>query len=122
MSNYKEAYSSDSDWLKAKDFPQGTHAVLTIAGHERADFNTEGESDPKKVKCGIRFEGKDAGVVLNGTNYARLEAGLGDDCDSWIGQQVKLSTELIPKGQYAGGYMFRVEPVSEEAAADDIPF
>ncbi len=120
MSNYDQNYSSDSDWLKAKDWPAGTSAVLTIRSHCGTNFAKEGE-DPV-IKCCLNFEGKEAGIVLNNTNYGRLKDALGADCDEWIGQQVTVRTEKIANGQFAGQYMFHIDGVSQSAEAEDIPF
>jgi hypothetical protein len=120
MSNYDANYATDSDWLKAKDWPAGTSAVLTIASHEGVNFAKEGE-DPA-VKCCLKFEGKDKGIVLNNQNYGRLKDAYGDDCDEWIGKEIKVETEKLMSGQFAGNYMFVIRGMSETAEASDIPF
>ena len=120
MLNYDSNYATDSDWLKAKDWPSGTEAVLTIKSHEGVNFAKEGE-DPA-VKCCLKFEGKEKGIVLNNQNYGRLKDSFGNDCDDWIGQKVVVETEKIMNGQFAGHYMFIVKGKSEVADADQIPF
>ena len=116
MANYDELYETESLWLKAKDFPEGKKLRLVIARHEQVTF----DNDPPKAA--LSFEGKDKGVVLNGTNYERIKAAYGDDCDAWVGKEIGLSTEIIPRGKFEGQFMFRVEPVLQEALNDDIPF
>ncbi len=116
MKNYDELYESDSKWLKAKDFPRNNKLRLVISRHEEVTF------DDGQPKAALSFEGKEKGVVLNGTNYERIKAIYGSDCDDWIGKEVGLSTEVIPRGKFEGQFMFRVEPIVQEALNEDIPF
>ena len=114
--NYDDLYATESNYLKAKDFPQGQKAKLRISGHKLETF------DDGAPKAALTFEGKDKGVVLNGTNYERIKQVYGSDVDMWVGRDVFLSTEVIPRGKFEGQFMFRVEAVMEEVMDDDILF
>lgn len=106
------------EWLKAKDWPSGKRAVLKIAAYEVVDFSTE--EKPQAPKVGIKFEDKEAGIILNQQNTGRLIEAFGSDGDDWIGKEVSVESEKITNGQYAGNFMFRVASAAAEDA--DIPF
>jgi hypothetical protein len=108
----------DSKWLKAKDWPSGTRAVLKVSAYEIVDFSTD--EKPQKPKVGINFDNKEAGIILNQQNTGRLMEAFGSEGDSWIGKSVVVESEKISNGTYAGSFMFRVS--AESAESDDIPF
>ena len=75
----------ESKFMKKEDAGDGI--LVTIAGVEKRDVGTEAEPEQKWV---LLLDGHKP-LVLNSTNLALLEKGLGsDDSDDWIGKAVVL--------------------------------
>jgi hypothetical protein len=79
-----EEFASSSAYLKGTDIKAPYDAV--VSGLERIEFDNG-------TKWVLNLEDESKSVVLNKINGASLAADLGDDMDSWKGQQIHVSTE-----------------------------
>ena len=115
MSSFK-GESNNTD-LKAKDFI-GKNLKLVI---ERVDSITypANEQQPEQTKAVLYFEGKEARLVLNGTNTGTLCTAYGNDSDNWQGKEISLMTKDYTDKGYGHGWI--VQPLEVEFS-DDIPF
>ena len=83
-------------------FPSARLKAEDIKGHkvtvEIEDVKIErvGQGDDEKTKPVLYFRGKDKTLVLNVTNWSRIEDFLlSDDSDDWIGCRIVLGTERV---------------------------
>ena len=111
----KQFAGSESKYLKAKDL-QGRKVRLRINKVELVQFEDEGKTKTKPV---IFFDGKEKGMVLNGTNTDTLGHEFGYDSDDWIGKEVEISTKCYPNFDKEGLVLDPFKPVDFD---DDIPF
>jgi hypothetical protein len=112
MSKYA---GSESKYLKAADI-KGRKVRLVIREVSLVEFEDDGK---KKSKPVIFFEGKEKGMVLNGTNVEKLGHELGYDSQDWIGKEVEVSTTYYPNLEKDG---LVLEVFKEVDFDDDIPF
>jgi hypothetical protein len=76
-----------SNWLKAEDVGEQRKTV-TIKNALEEEIG----GDQKLV---IYFEEMDKGLVLNRTNYERLNDEWGTETSKWTGKQVELYTAMV---------------------------
>lgn len=117
-----------SQRLKAEDI-KGHRVTVTI---EDIKVEKVGQDDDQKEKPVAYFLGKEKALVLNVTNWARLEEFLGsDESDDWIGKLVVLGTERVDfQGKRVDAIRVigvpgqsKPEPVPEPESEDDsVPF
>ena len=108
-----EVYSSD--WLKAGDL-QGRTIRVAISHVELTDL---GDDRQKPV---VYFKGKKKGLVLNKTNAGTIAAALGDDCESWSGEEIELFPQQVTfQGQMVPAIRVRV-PQGELSNDEPLPF
>ncbi len=122
-------------YLKAEDI-KGHRVAVTI---ETATMEEVGQGDEKAEKPVLHFVGKDRGVVLNKTNWARIADLLGsDESDDWEGQRIVLGVERVDfQGKRVDAIRVigvpgaapkpepkpkPVEDVTEEMPDDTVPF
>jgi hypothetical protein len=108
-----------SKYTKATDLEDGEITVVI------ASVAMEEIGEDKERKPVVYFEGDTKPVVLNATNWDRLEFAFGDS-DNWPGKKVTLYTELV---KYQGRSMLgiRMRPVvpkkpPKEELSDEVPF
>ena len=106
---------SESKYLRAKDL-QGKRVILKIREVSLVQFEDDGKTKSKPV---IWFEGKEKGMVLNGTNTEVLCRDFGADSNGWIGKEVQLKTQYYSGVDKEG---LVVEPHQEVDFNDDVPF
>lgn len=107
--NIDDYYKTDSDWLSAADLPQGKEARATISEIVEVTFKP---GEPAKL--GMKFKGKEKGVVLNKTNAKRIAHVYGPSTGAWIGKEIFLYTELVEfQGKEMLGIRVRV-PMPED--------
>ena len=106
---------SESKYLKAKDL-QGKKVRLKIREVSLVTFEDDGKS---KSKPAIWFEGKEKGMVLNGTNTETLCKSFGAESSEWIGKEVELKSHYYSGVDKEG---LVVEAYQEVEFNDDIPF
>ena len=75
-----------SKYLKGGDCPQQRLERITSVTEERMT-NNQGEDNDEIV---VHFQGEKKGLVLNKTNASTIVSFLGDDTDSWVGNQIVL--------------------------------
>jgi len=106
-----------SKWLKADDL-EGKTVRVTIRS---CVMETIGD-DNKPV---MYFEGKDKGMVLNKTNWARMELGFRSiDSDDWTGKDILLYSEPVTfQGRTVNGLRVRIDQPAPPVEDDEtIPF
>lgn len=99
------------------------------------DIKMEKVGEDNEQKPVAYFKGKEKSMVLNVTNWNRLEEFLGsDDSDNWIGQSVVLGTERVDfQGKRVDGLRVlegggspappvKPEPEPEPEGDDSVPF
>ena len=107
--------------LKADDL-QGREVKVTISGVDIEDVSGDGEMKPV-----LHFTGKDKGMVLNKTNYGRLQIFFddfkaSDDSVALIGKEVILYSEPVSfQGKRGNGLRLKV-PAKPQAEGDEPPF
>ena len=68
--------------------------TLEIEGVKLEPMTAPGKEEENKPV--VYFKGADKGLVLNKTNWKRIEALLqADDSDDWVGKQITLTTEMV---------------------------
>lgn len=82
-----------SKFLRATDLPQGRECPVTIDSLTLEKMESGGDEKPV-----IRFRGKQRGMVLNKTNANVIAQQLGDEMDSWVGQDIILYTAMTQFG------------------------
>ena len=80
---------SESQWLKAKDFV-GKNLKVQISDIEVVHFDAD-DKNPERNIPGLKFEGKEKGLIINKTNTQSLINAYGQNSDDWIGRNVGLS-------------------------------
>lgn len=114
--NVEEMYQSESQWLKAADLPPGREVEVTICEAVEVDLDN-------KKKLGIKFQGKDKGMVLNKTNSMTIAHVYGGNTDDWMGKKIFLySTKVDYAGQMVDAIRCRVALTNTDGLDDDIPF
>lgn len=79
-------------YLKAEDI-KGHKPTVTISDVQLEEI---GQGKDRNEKPVLYFKGKDKGMVINRTNWARIEEFLGsDESDDWIGLQIVLGVERV---------------------------
>lgn len=106
---------SESKYLKAKDL-QGKKVRLKIREVSLVQFEDDGKTKSKPV---IWFEGKEKGMVMNGTNTEQLCKAFGADSDSWLNKEVELQSHYYSGVDKEG---LVVAPYVEVDFDDDLPF
>ena len=107
--------------LKADDL-QGQEVSVTISGVEMEDVSGDGEQKPV-----LHFTGKEKGMVLNRTNYGRLQMffpdfSASDDSADLIGKKVILYAEPVSfQGRMVKGLRLKVPPQAQPEG-DEPPF
>jgi hypothetical protein len=116
--------------LKSEDI-KGKRVRVVI---EEIKIEEVGQGEDREKKPVAYFQNKEKSMVLNVTNWNRLEEFLGsDDSDDWIGQSIVLGTERVEfQGKRVDGLRVLsgggspappVQPEPEPAAEDDsVPF
>ena len=96
-----------SSRLKAEDI-KGHDVTVQI---EDIRIEEIGQRDKKEKPC-VYFKGKEKSLVLNVTNWNRLEDFLlSDDSDDWIGCRIVLSTERV---EFSGRRVDAIRVISGE--------
>jgi len=94
-----------SKYIKAEDLAEEVQVII-------ADLETEEMTgrDGKPEKKGVLyFKGLDKGLILNKTNWDRIEAQHGDESDGWVGKKITLFAEAEAKSE--SGWAARVKPM-----------
>lgn len=102
--------STSEDWLKAEEL-QSRHVTLTIKSVEVVEFG-EGQDS----KLGLKFNGREKGIIANKTNTKALVNDLGKETEGWVGKQIMASPNMTPLG-----LGFALTAVKGDFD-DDIPF
>jgi hypothetical protein len=89
----KQFAGSESKYLKAADL-NGQRPKVTIEAVELVEF--EDDDGRKSAKPCLKLVGKEKMIVCNPTSVNELGAAYGYDSDSWIGQEIGLSTKHYP--------------------------
>jgi hypothetical protein len=112
--NINAAFSSQ--FLRAVDIGTATPTV-TI---KSVDIEELGQGKDKKSLPVVRFEGKDAGLVLNKTNASIIAAALGEETDDWVGRKITLRVEDVPfKGDIVAAIRVSI-PQQDERKPDSV--
>jgi hypothetical protein len=77
-----------SKWLKAEDIGD-KEPILTINTAAGEEF---GDGEKKLV---LFFDEVEKGLVLNRTNYEKINEAWGSETDNWKGRKVQLYTALV---------------------------
>jgi len=101
------------DWLKAEEL-KGRTVALTVESVEVCTFGSE---DPTEHKLGLRFKGREKGIVSNKTNTKRMIEAFGSDTDSWVGKSI-----LASPNETNLGLGFAITAAPADDLNDDIPF
>ena len=117
MSKFSE---SDSRWLKAKDFV-GQNLKAVISSVEIVHFDAD-ERNPERNLGGVRFEGKDKGLILNKTNTETLCEAYGPESDDWEGRNVGLSVKDYSKEGFGFGWIVEALDAPEKEFDSEVPF
>ena len=117
MADMRQFSGTESKHLKAKDF-LGKNLKVTIRDVQFVEFEGR-DGSPADKKAILLFEGKEKGLVLNGTNNEALCNAYGFDSDLWMGKQIALSTKEYEN--FAPGWI--VQPLDVEYDdLSDVPF
>jgi len=114
MNKYAVTESND---LKAADF-KGKNLKVVIERVEVRHYDARNEQ-PAADKPVLHFVGKEKTLVLNKTNTKYLIGAYGPDSDSWINQEIGLSTHETELGT---GWIVTPLNVQPPDYNDDIPF
>lgn len=115
--NVDNYYKTESDWLSAAELPAGREVRVSISEIVEVAFK-QGEAP----KLGVKFKGKEKGIVLNKTNAKRIAHVHGPDTGAWVGKEVFLYSELVEyQGKEVLGIRVRVL-MPEAGLNDDVPF
>ena len=100
-----------SNFLKSADL-NGKAVRVTIAS---CDMEDRGDGQ----KPGLRFAGKDKGMVVNKTNWGILEAATGQpDSDDWAGYSIVIyATKVSYQGKMVDGLRVDDRPGAVKAPA-----
>ncbi len=93
-----------SKYIKAEDLSEEVPVI--IAGLEMEEL--QGNDGKKEKKGVLYFKGLDKGLVLNKTNWDRIEAQHGEESDNWPGKRITLFAE--PEARSESGWSARVKP------------
>jgi hypothetical protein len=115
MADMRQFSGTESKHLKAKDF-LGKNLKVAISEVQFVEFEAR-EGQPADKKAILLFEGKEKGLVLNGTNNDTLCNAYGFDSDKWIGKSISLTTKEYEN--FAPGWI--VAPLDVEYD-DSLPF
>jgi len=115
MADMRQFSGTESKHLKAKDF-LGKNLKVAIKDVQFVEFEGRDGAPPDK-KAILLFEGKEKGLVLNGTNNDTLCNAYGYDSDNWVGKSISLTTKEYEN--FAPGWI--VSPLDVEYD-DEIPF
>ena len=107
MADMRQFSGTESKHMKAKDF-LGKNLRAKIKSVEFVEFEGRDGSPPDK-KAILLFDGKEKGLVLNGTNNDVLCNAYGYDSDMWIGKSVSLTTKEYEN--FAPGWIVQALPV-----------
>lgn len=93
-----------SKYIKAEDLEDEVPVTIeTLEMEEMLD------RDGKKEKKGVLyFKGLDKGLILNKTNWDRVEAQYGEESDDWVGKKITLFAEAEARSET--GWSARVKP------------
>ncbi len=108
----REAFPSN--WLAAADL-NGSAVKVTIASVEPVKI---GEDE----KIGIKFIGKEKGIICNVTNWNAIEDAYGEESDDWIGKEIELyPTRVDLRGKLVDAIRVRTaaQPLPPSAENDD---
>lgn len=113
--NVEQYYKSETNWLSAGDLPKGNKIPVVVSEITEVDFGNDGK------KLGLRFEGKEKGLVLNKTNAKSISYVYGPDTDDWVGKEILLYSTMV---DFAGKDVpaIRVDVPMATATDSDIPF
>lgn len=114
MSKYAVTESND---LKAADF-KGKNLKVVIESVEVRHYDARNDQ-PAADKAVLKFVGKEKTLVLNKTNTKILINAYGEDSDSWLNQEIGLSTHETDLGT---GWVVSPLNVKPPEFEDDIPF
>lgn len=118
MSDYKnpgDTFETVAGNLKASDL-DGKAYELTISGWHVWDF----DNGPKSI---LEFEEGEKNLVLNKTNYNRLEGMFGPDFSDWVGKKITLAAESVEyQGKVTQGIRVQLPVRVAEPGDDEIPF
>lgn len=93
-----------SKYIKAEDLED--EVLVTIEALETEEML---DRDGKKEKKGVLyFKGLDKGLILNKTNWDRVEAQHGEESDDWVGKKITLFAEAEARSET--GWSARVKP------------
>ena len=123
MPTVDDFYKSESKYLKAEDL-KGRKHPLTISEVTVVEFEAR-NGKPKQSKLGLKFQGREKGMVLNKTNANTISAIHGADYGTWVGKSISIYPTKVQYGDEMVDSI-RVEMPVPEAAADfddsNIPF
>lgn len=124
--NINAAFSSS--YIRAVDIGSNTPRC-TIKSVEMEEVGQGADAKSLPV---VRFENKDAGLVLNKTNGSIIAAAFGPETTDWIGREIVLRVEKVSyKGDLVDGIRASVpqqdeqkqSPVDlDQTGEDDVPF
>jgi len=117
--NINDVYKSSSTFLRSEDL-QGKTIRLTIEGVGSHTFN-EGQQD-QKTQIVLSFVGKEKRLGLNATNARSIASILGEETDTWAGQEIKIYPTTTEFGGKEVPCIRVVEEAPPEADNDAIPF
>ena len=110
---FNDMIETESRFLKAADL-QGQEVSVTIGSYAR-ELMDDKDTNEKKEKWCVFFQGKDKGLVLNKTNLETLAAAF-TDTDASIGKEVILYSVQTQLGEG-----IRLRAVNN-SPAQDLPF
>ena len=105
--------TGSDDWLKAEELKGKTVSLII----ESTEICTFGSDDEAEHKIGIKFKGRDKGIVSNRTNTKRLIEAFGDETDNWIGKKI-----IAAPNETNMGLGFSLTAMPDTDFNDDIPF